>query len=185
MRPAVIRLRPPVARVLRRLVILLLLAGTALARISRRPGSATKPRFRNRCRWPCPPPADVQQSIERGVQFLLADQNPDGSWGTPGTHQGPEHLRTGSGCSSRVSHGRDVAVHQRADRGRLGQSGVCRPAIDRGEQWLLENLPILAPSRMRSRSTTCGDTAMPFTRWCACTVGTRVNRRSSSRSSSC
>ena len=29
-----------------------------------------------------PSDADVQQAIDRGVQFLLADQNPDGSWGT-------------------------------------------------------------------------------------------------------
>ena len=30
-----------------------------------------------------PEPATIQQAIERGVQFLLADQNQDGSWGTP------------------------------------------------------------------------------------------------------
>ena len=30
-----------------------------------------------------PEAASIQQAIERGVQFLLADQNQDGSWGTP------------------------------------------------------------------------------------------------------
>ena len=30
-----------------------------------------------------PPLRDVRSAIDRGVSFLLADQNPDGSWGTP------------------------------------------------------------------------------------------------------
>ena len=29
-----------------------------------------------------PAPASIQQAIDRGIQFLLTDQNPDGSWGS-------------------------------------------------------------------------------------------------------
>ena len=32
---------------------------------------------------PTPAPADIQQAIDRGIEFLLEDQNKDGSWGTP------------------------------------------------------------------------------------------------------
>ena len=32
---------------------------------------------------PTPAPADLQRAIDRGIEFLLADQNQDGSWGTP------------------------------------------------------------------------------------------------------
>src|SRR5438046_2500833 len=30
-----------------------------------------------------PKPAEITSSIDRGIKFLLADQRPDGSWGSP------------------------------------------------------------------------------------------------------
>ena len=89
-----------------------------------------------------PEAANIQQAIERGVQFLLADQNQDGSWGTPertkdlnifapvpGAHHAFRTAVT-SLCISAL-----IEVNS-------SNSGVPQ-AIDRGEHWLFENLPIL------------------------------------------
>ena len=89
-----------------------------------------------------PSDADVQQAIDRGVQFLLADQNPDGSWGTaertkelnifapvPGAHHAFRTAVTALCISALI------------------EVGPARPdvqqALDRGETWLFENLPHL------------------------------------------
>ncbi len=89
-----------------------------------------------------PAPASIQQAIDRGIQFLLADQNPDGSWGSaertkdlnifapvPGAHHAFRTAVT-SLCISAL-------IEQQTDRSEVQQ------AIDRGENWLLENLPHL------------------------------------------
>jgi hypothetical protein len=89
-----------------------------------------------------PAPASIQQAIDRGIQFLLTDQNPDGSWGSaertkdlnifapvPGAHHAFRTAVT-SLCICAL-------IDQGADRSDV------QPAIDRGESWLLENLPRL------------------------------------------
>jgi hypothetical protein len=89
-----------------------------------------------------PEPASIQQAIDRGVQFLLTDQNPDGSWGTPertknlnifapvpGAHQAFRTAVTALCISALIEvNSSDQRVQQ---------------ALDRGEKWLFENLPIL------------------------------------------
>jgi hypothetical protein len=87
-------------------------------------------------------PAALQTAIDRGIEFLLARQNKDGSWGSahntkglniyapvPGAHQA---FRTGvtSLCMSAL-------LETAADEGEVAL------AIDRGEAWLVENLPRL------------------------------------------
>lgn len=91
---------------------------------------------------PMPAAADVERSIERGVQFLLSDQNPDGSWGSaertkdlnifapvPGAHHAFRTAVTALCISALIEvESADAAVSA---------------AIDRGEKWLMENLPRL------------------------------------------
>jgi len=89
-----------------------------------------------------PPAGDIRQAVERGVQFLLKDQNKDGSWGTPertkdlniyapvpGAHHAFRTAVTALCVSSLIElEGRGFEVGE---------------AIDRGEAWILENLPRL------------------------------------------
>jgi hypothetical protein len=98
---------------------------------------------------PSPPPptpvaspsaVEIRAAIDRGVWYLLAAQNPDGSWGSarrtkdlniyapvPGAHQG-FHAATTSLCLSALIE---------LDR---SDPWVAR-AIDRGEDWLFRELP--------------------------------------------
>ncbi len=84
----------------------------------------------------------LEQSIERGIRFLLNTQNPDGSWGSarrtkrlniyapvPGAHHAFRTAVT-SLCL--------MALTERQS----DQTDV-RQAIDRGEYWLITNLPHL------------------------------------------
>ena len=88
------------------------------------------------------PPEEIRASIERGIQYLLRDQNDDGSWGSatrtkrlniyapiPGAHHA---FRTGvtSLCVAAL-------VEMQDDRPEVIE------AIDKGEAWLIENLPRL------------------------------------------
>jgi hypothetical protein len=91
------------------------------------------------------PPRDgraVEAAIDRGIEFLLADQNKDGSWGSaqrtkglniyapvPGAHHAFRAAVTALCISALIESRRD-------------SQGV-QSAIDRGEAWLFENLPHL------------------------------------------
>jgi hypothetical protein len=90
-----------------------------------------------------PPTADeIEQSISRGVRFLLGRQNPNGSWGSigghrpfevyapiPGAHHAFRAAVTSMCVSALIETGGDApGVHQ---------------AIERGEAWMLRELPSL------------------------------------------
>ncbi len=87
-----------------------------------------------------PAPGEIEQSIQRGVEFLLEHQNPDGSWGSanitrpndvyapvPGAH----HAFRGAVTALCVS----ALIETGGDRSEVTRS------LERGENWLLENLP--------------------------------------------
>lgn len=86
--------------------------------------------------------AELEASIRRGVDYLLAKQNKDGSWGSPTRTKGlniyapvpDSHLAFRSGASMLALAG-------------LLDSGDRRPqviaAIDRAEAWMLKKLPSL------------------------------------------
>jgi hypothetical protein len=97
---------------------------------------------------PKPPPADppkpgaIAQALQRGIAFLVKDQNADGSWGTaertkdlniyapvPGGHQAFQSGDTALCVAALIQMGDDRAEVRRA--------------IEKGEAWLLENLPKL------------------------------------------
>ncbi|HUT33310.1 MAG TPA: prenyltransferase/squalene oxidase repeat-containing protein [Planctomycetota bacterium] len=110
--------------------LLVAVAGCAPSRLA---SVGPKPR-------PITPPAReaVEQSIQRGVGFLLAHQGKDGSWGSarhtkglniyapvPGSHQAFRAAVTALCISALIEVG----------------SPQANEAIDRGEAWLVANLP--------------------------------------------
>ena len=87
---------------------------------------------------------ELEKSIQRGIRFLLQDQNKDGSWGTaqrtkdlnifapvPGSHQAFRSAVTALCVAALIETG---AVDRDAD---------AALAVDRGGDWLLQNLPNL------------------------------------------
>jgi len=86
-----------------------------------------------------PAAAALDDSIRRGVEFLLKRQNPDGSWGSandprafnvyapvPGAHHAFRAGATALCISALIEAG--------------GDSAAVAAAIDRGEAWMFENL---------------------------------------------
>ncbi len=89
-----------------------------------------------------PAPSQIEQSIRRGTDFLVKDQNKDGSWGSarktkglniyapvPGAH----HAFRGATTALCVA----ALIQTRDERPEVQQ------AIAEGEAWLLENMPKL------------------------------------------
>ncbi|MEL7335749.1 MAG: hypothetical protein AAFN70_06020, partial [Planctomycetota bacterium] len=91
-----------------------------------------------------PPPSDekIQESINRGVAFLLEDQNANGSWGSatktkqlnifapiPGAHHAFRAATTSLALSALLETG--------------GDSPEVQASIQRGEKWLLKHLKTL------------------------------------------
>ncbi len=90
-----------------------------------------------------PSPQSLDESIRRGLEFLYADQNKNGSWGThelnkagvmlyapiPGAHHAFQAAVTAMCISAICETG--------------GDGPHARKALDRAEAWLIENLPKL------------------------------------------
>src|SRR5439155_12445342 len=91
---------------------------------------------------PQPAPEAIESSIKRGIQFLLKDQNPDGSWGTPNRTKGlniyapvPEaHLAFRASVTA-------LCVSAFIEVGNPAANEDVRKAVERGEKWLFVNLP--------------------------------------------
>ncbi len=94
-----------------------------------------------------PKPQQITAAIQRGIQFLLDDQRPDGSWGSPeqtkglniyapapGAHDAFRTGVTGLAIMALIEADRQVTDKQRP---------LVASAIDRGEQWLVARLPRL------------------------------------------
>jgi len=91
-----------------------------------------------------PSPAELEKSIQRGLDFLLKDQNKDGSWGTaqrtkdlnifapvPGAHRA---FRSGTTA---------LCVAALIETGAADSNPAAKQSLARGEEWLLKNLPQL------------------------------------------
>ena len=87
-------------------------------------------------------PAEIQASIDRGIAFLLADQNENGSWGSatgtkalniyapvPGAHHGFRCAVTALSVSALI------------ESGRASTDPAVAAALERGEDFLLAELP--------------------------------------------
>ncbi len=91
-----------------------------------------------------PEPARIVEAIERGVRFLLADQRPDGSWGSPERSKGLNiyapppgaHDAFRTAVTSLVLMAFIEAEPQLSD----SERPAVAKAIDRGAAWLDERL---------------------------------------------
>lgn len=91
-----------------------------------------------------PPVAELDTAMQRGIEFLLRDQNRDGSWGSPHRTKGlniyapmtDSHQAFRSAVTA-------LCVEALLETGAAGREERAREAMARGEQWLLENLPTL------------------------------------------
>lgn len=83
---------------------------------------------------------ELERSIGRGVEFLVLDQNENGSWGSPTRTKGLNIYAPVPGAH----HAFRAAVTSLAVWSLIeadDRSDKVQRAIDRGEQWLVEHLP--------------------------------------------
>lgn len=94
--------------------------------------------------------AEIKQSMDRGIQWLIKNQNKDGSWGSahktkdlnifapvPGAHHGFQ-----SGVTA-------MSIEALIESGAARESDAARTALTRGEDWLIKNM-----QRVRRADTT-------------------------------
>ncbi|GAB5513252.1 prenyltransferase/squalene oxidase repeat-containing protein [Rhodopirellula baltica] len=109
-------------------------------------------------RTPVPPEIDapteseIRDAIVRGVQFMLDDQNSNGSWGSPtrtkglniyapvpGAHHAFRAATTSLGIAGLI----DTLEHLPADASEQGLRAQVRESVERAETWLFRELPKL------------------------------------------
>ena len=89
---------------------------------------------------PTPDPAAIDAAIKKGIDFLVADQNKNGSWGTPELKGGVKLYAPVPGAH----HAFQSAVTAMCVSALIetaGDRADAKKAIERGEIWLTENLP--------------------------------------------
>jgi hypothetical protein len=119
---------------------MLLLTALAAPAFADDPKPADKPTPNLRPAEPKPvPPEQLESGIRRGVEYLLASQNRDGSWGTPSLKGG---VQIYAGIGTLKAYGTATTALCVAG---LIEAGGDNPdvikAIERGEQSLFETLP--------------------------------------------
>jgi hypothetical protein len=88
------------------------------------------------------PAAELDAAIRRGVAFLVASQNADGSWGSPERTKNLNIMASPPGSHQAFQTGTTaVAVAGLIDVGLDSQEA--KQALERGEAWLMERLPKL------------------------------------------
>jgi len=89
-----------------------------------------------------PKPSDLQAAIDRGVAFLLKDQNKDGSWGRPRLRGGVEIYAPVPGAHHAFQTGvTALCIAALIEAG--GDSAEVRQSLERAEVWMFERLPKL------------------------------------------
>ena len=135
----------------------MILSGSPLRPARHRPGPrcrserARRPRPGSPTCIPRPPEpvadAEIVGAIQRGVDFLLKDQRADGSWGSP---ERTKELNIIAGIGSH--HAFRVAVTSlcvsalievSGPHGKLSDPDAVRRAIERGEEFLFRELPLV------------------------------------------
>jgi len=91
-----------------------------------------------------PKPEEIDAAIQRGVKFLLDDQRPDGSWGSPERTKGLNIYAPPPGAHdafhTAVTALVIMALDQAEPRLPADQRPIIDKAIDRGAAWLDEHL---------------------------------------------
>jgi hypothetical protein len=91
---------------------------------------------------PPPEPAAVESAIRRGVEFLVGNQNKDGSWGSPALKGGvPIYTPVPGGFQAYQCAVTALCISALIETG--GDRADVRKAIERGETYLMEHLPKL------------------------------------------
>jgi imidazolonepropionase-like amidohydrolase len=88
------------------------------------------------------PAGDIDEAVARGVAFLLKDQNKDGSWGSPHRTKGL-NIYAPVPDAHHAFRNAVTALCLMALIEAGGDSKEVIQAIERGETWLMENLPEL------------------------------------------
>jgi hypothetical protein len=87
-----------------------------------------------------PKPEEISKAIDRGVKFLLADQRPDGSWGSPENTKGLNIYAPPPGAHdafhTAVTSLVIMALIEAKPRLPVDQHATIDKAIDRGTAWL-------------------------------------------------
>jgi len=86
---------------------------------------------------------DIESAIDRGVDFLLKDQNKNGSWGSPHNTKGlniyaPNPIATHQAFRAAVTA---MSITALIESGHPDKSPEALKALQRGEAWLMEELP--------------------------------------------
>ena len=89
-----------------------------------------------------PTAAELESAIQRGVKFLLQDQNKDGSWGSPEQTKDLNIFAPvpGSHHAFRAAV-TAMCVEALIETGAADSDAEARQALARGEAWLLRELP--------------------------------------------
>src|SRR5262249_1943263 len=91
------------------------------------------------------PDAEVVAAIQHGVDFLLKDQNADGSWGSPERTKGLNIIAgIGSHHAFRVAVTSlcvSALIEVSGPDGKLSDPAAVRRAVERGEDFLFRELP--------------------------------------------
>jgi hypothetical protein len=94
-----------------------------------------------------PEPQSLVTAIQRGVEFLLDDQRPDGSWGSPENTKGLNIYAPVPGAHDAFRSGVTglavMALVEAEQQATAEQGPRIATALDRGEAWLIERLPRL------------------------------------------
>ena len=116
--------------------------GTAVPGLSRAPSLAELgPRPE---KVPTPDPAAIEDAIRKGVDFLVRDQNKNGSWGSPELKGGIELYAPVPGAHQAFQSAvTAMSISALIETETAGQRDDARKAIERGEAWLMVNLPKL------------------------------------------
>lgn len=91
---------------------------------------------------PAPSAGEIDGAIRRGVDFLLKVQNRDGSWGSPHNTKGLNIYAPVPGAHDAFRCAvTSLCISAMIEAG--GDSDEVKKAIDRGEAWIMDNLPKL------------------------------------------
>lgn len=115
-----------------------------------------------------PVSSSVDEAIEKGIDFLVADQNKNGSWGSPRQTKGLNIYAPAPGSHEAfVTAVTAMAVSALIESGLCEEDGPPKEALQRGEGYLLENLPGFVEPLL-PRFTMSGLMLTAFVRWPTC-----------------